>query len=467
MWSILESITEKPDWYTKVFNKKVVAKWESEVPNKDKDAFKFAIQILQGTSLGYKPSKFCDHVPKEDCSQCQRDYLDALSIEDIREWNDDKSKKEIKRILNSDVDPSLILKVLDIDDVFYDSEFDCTHYCDCQQAYNTLKYYVLSKTMPKQQELLDVIELICENEQPDWHPGSKEMVRNIVHPSLHCYIKGVTKLTDGTVEPPTTEDKRYQWLPTNFNVSKHGDVKITSRVNGLDEIKYPEVIPEMEKAFATVLKYIRSVIRKSKGKDFKIKNRTLQVIPKIAIIELNKGKPSYEGGVWHVEGTPYEHIIASVVHYLSVDEGVTPSFLEFRKPVVINEEHIEYEQNDEKYTTVHFGVEKHHEGVMNRYLGLIKCETDKAVIFPNYVQHRVKPFKLEKGHKKGYRAIMTFFIVDPDVKILGTEDVIDSRSYISEEEAIEHRANLMKQRKFFVDELNQEVFEREYSLCEH
>ena len=34
-------------------------------------------------------------------------------------------------------------------------------------------------------------------------------------------------------------------------------------------------------------------------------------------------------------------------------------------------------------------------------------------------------------------------------------------------EAVEHRAALMRERKVFVDEHTQEVFEREFSLCEH
>ncbi|MQY20454.1 hypothetical protein [Nocardia macrotermitis] len=34
-------------------------------------------------------------------------------------------------------------------------------------------------------------------------------------------------------------------------------------------------------------------------------------------------------------------------------------------------------------------------------------------------------------------------------------------------EAKEHRAQLMHERKFFVDTHNEEIYEREFSLCEH
>ena len=84
----------------------------------------------------------------------------------------------------------------------------------------------------------------------------------------------------------------------------------------------------------------------------------LQVIVKVAWIELDQTKPEYKGGSWHVEGTPFEDICVSIVEYLEV-EGLTESFLEFRKPTIINEENVEYPQNDYKYTEHHFGITSH------------------------------------------------------------------------------------------------------------
>ncbi len=35
------------------------------------------------------------------------------------------------------------------------------------------------------------------------------------------------------------------------------------------------------------------------------------------------------------------------------------------------------------------------------------------------------------------------------------------------EQAKEFRSQLMRERKFFVDEHNEKIYEREFSLCEH
>ena len=58
----------------------------------------------------------------------------------------------------------------------------------------------------------------------------------------------------------------------------------------------------------------------------------LQVIVKLASIELNPEKPEYEGGSWHVEGQLNEHICASALYYYD-SENITDSFLAFRHQI--------------------------------------------------------------------------------------------------------------------------------------
>ena len=65
----------------------------------------------------------------------------------------------------------------------------------------------------------------------------------------------------------------------------------------------------------------------------------LQVIVKIASIELTPEKPSYSGGNWHVEGMRNERIVATACMYLQND-NCTESMLEFRTTV----QDPEYEQ---------------------------------------------------------------------------------------------------------------------------
>jgi len=59
-------------------------------------------------------------------------------------------------------------------------------------------------------------------------------------------------------------------------------------------------------------------------------HRGLQIIVKLANIELTPEKPSYEGGTWHVEGQMNEHICATALYYYD-NVNITESHLAFRQ----------------------------------------------------------------------------------------------------------------------------------------
>lgn len=61
----------------------------------------------------------------------------------------------------------------------------------------------------------------------------------------------------------------------------------------------------------------------------KFRKSGLQVIVKIASIELTPQKPYFPEGSWHVEGQMNEHICATALYYLD-SENITPSSLSFR-----------------------------------------------------------------------------------------------------------------------------------------
>ena len=62
------------------------------------------------------------------------------------------------------------------------------------------------------------------------------------------------------------------------------------------------------------------------------KDRGLQIIVKLANIELSPEKPDYEGGSWHIEGQMNERICASALYYYD-SKNITESFLAFRHRV--------------------------------------------------------------------------------------------------------------------------------------
>lgn len=128
---------------------------------------------------------------------------------------------------------------------------------------------------------------------PDWHPGSNDMVQDLVHPSMYPLVyarsrvfqdevvdvddaiekwagkgtiipKGDSALDpggasnqrfyshDGSV-PPWYWSDTYQWLPSNLAFRDDGSVKFTSYINNLHPNRYPEIYATIEKLVETVL----------------------------------------------------------------------------------------------------------------------------------------------------------------------------------------------------------------------
>lgn len=87
----------------------------------------------------------------------------------------------------------------------------------------------------------------------DYHPNSNEIVRDLVHPGLYSYVKGVTPVQALNEYIPTDlqqdvkkdfwgrqyEDSVYQWLPTYFLVLQDGKCIIQDYINNLTPQEQP------------------------------------------------------------------------------------------------------------------------------------------------------------------------------------------------------------------------------------
>eukprot|EP01091_Cochliopodium_minus_P005949 TRINITY_DN1583_c0_g1_i1.p1 TRINITY_DN1583_c0_g1~~TRINITY_DN1583_c0_g1_i1.p1 ORF type:complete len:504 (-),score=168.79 TRINITY_DN1583_c0_g1_i1:75-1547(-) len=476
IWHLLHAMTISSEWYERVFDEKIIKKWLEEVTeqvNSDKkipkdkieDSFYTALRILRTSAQGVSFAPVCTWGDDTMCKNCE-----DLAISRVKS---DPNSYDIDDIATAER-YELIEAFSDVNDNF------CNHVlCECTAPDHKLSSYVSYTSeglVPKElrEKLLESTQKMMEKIPIDWHPGSDEKVRDLIHPSMYCYVKGVSSLKDGKVEEKVDERFQYQWLPSEFGVDKDGKVKVNSYINNLDTEQFPEFSGLVGELFESYLPSFEKVVKKN------LKGKNLQVIVKVGSTHLKKEKKTFGGGSWHVEGMVHERIVASGIHYLKV-EGITESFLEFRKPTIINEKDYElgYPQSNSKFTTHHYGISpgSHHEGQMNRYLGLIKCQEGASVVFPNTLQHHVKNFSLEEGKDKGERIIIAFFLIDPDHRIISTSDVLpqqkDSKSKekskvtFTEEEAKHHRERLMFHRKYFVDLLNKKVYERSFSLCEH
>ncbi|MET8968074.1 DUF4246 domain-containing protein [Streptomyces hydrogenans] len=196
-----------------------------------------------------------------------------------------------------------------------------------------------------------------------------------------------------------------------------------------------------------------------------LRGRRLQVIVKLATIHLTPDRPEYAGGSWHVEGMLNERIVSTGIHYWD-GENITESRLGFRAAL----DDPEYEQNDDEGLREVYGLED--EDALNQVLGSVPTPAGRCLAFPNVLQHRVGPFRLADPARPGHRKILAFFLVDPSEPIVSTSDVPPQQPWAATStmtlaEARGFREELMRERTFFVDEHNEQMYEREFSLCEH
>jgi hypothetical protein len=108
----------------------------------------------------------------------------------------------------------------------------------------------------------------------DWHPGSNNMVLNLVHPSMYCYINGISetmgwnvgvKNIDKNPKVETVNNNKsnklikksysrsdtYQWLPTDVHIDKSGRAKFLSYINNIhpDQTRLYETLEKILERF--------------------------------------------------------------------------------------------------------------------------------------------------------------------------------------------------------------------------
>lgn len=156
------------------------------------------------------------------------------------------------------------------------------------------------------------------------------------------------------------------------------------------------------------------------------RNYGLQVIVKLASIELTPDNPRYPGGNWHLEGMKNEHIVATSIYYYDV-ENVTPSSLSFRQHADLDEMALQYEQDDHEPLSTVFGTNSMRDEPAVQELGGISTPEGRILAFPNTLQHKVEPFELVDKTKPGHRRFLVLWLVDPHFRIFSTRNVPPQR----------------------------------------
>ncbi|KAH6597706.1 hypothetical protein BASA50_004311 [Batrachochytrium salamandrivorans] len=109
----------------------------------------------------------------------------------------------------------------------------------------------------------------------DWHPGTDNMVLDLIHPSLFCLVYGLTLIpsfslrsqafsgisweslqhNQSVADIPTFDcsskfsSRRFQWLPSEFYVDKDGHVSINSYINNLNPVWHPDLYKTIASVF--------------------------------------------------------------------------------------------------------------------------------------------------------------------------------------------------------------------------
>jgi hypothetical protein len=329
-----------------------------------------------------------------------------------------------------------------------------------------------------------LIDKIISGEPKDYHPGSNNVVLDVVHPSLNCYVHGETKVIKELAEKyentslysgydfwgRSYEGSKYQLLPSQFKVDDDGITNIESYINNLDHIKYPEAHGVIGRLFKQTLPHFELICNSlrndfvndkwNREKDLvrdhviPLRNRSLQVITKVVEYRVND-EVDFDG-VWHVEGMSHENILATAVCVVSRSDNFSGAEISFMRPYYEPEgdELIECTPQNAQLFLMEAG------GGPVRPLGTLATPKGRIVAFPNSHIHRLSHMGSTDG-KDATRRIVVFWLINPDRPIISTADVEPQQG--NRKKAKAHRLKLMEERKREKSGFNN----REISLCEH
>ncbi|KAL5335221.1 hypothetical protein BJX70DRAFT_390846 [Aspergillus crustosus] len=284
-----------------------------------------------------------------------------------------------------------------------------------------------NKSGPKLQAAVRPLEDVPEDKK-DYHPRSDNKVVDLVHPSLFPLIYGRTRVLRDTVigvddcfsaighgipldipdtaapryrwQIPAAYSNKFQWLPSNMEFTADGACHIASYINNLHPAKHRELYAVIEEVLTKSIPLwnirlnrplglprrlppIRRVFRSRPPVDLreKFRDQGLQVIVKLANIELTPERPEYAGGAWAYRGS----CASSASHQTTATTPTAPDF--------------------------------------TQGLGSVSTPSGRLLTFPNPLQHRVSPFELRDRSKPGHRKILALFLIDPNRSVVSTANV--------------------------------------------
>ncbi|KAF8864890.1 hypothetical protein BDZ45DRAFT_613502 [Acephala macrosclerotiorum] len=557
MLEIMDWLTDKPNWYEKVFDDKIVQKWKEEaMATEGRDVsqkmvdwiieelrYKAGIFKETGTISVYNGDvvKSDDAVPESIKLRLREQVRKLENVpEKYKDWHPGSNGQVLDL-----VHPSLFPLIYGQSRVVENELIDLKGCIESSGKGNTIplpkeeiprfvQRYSLQPYSKKFQWLPCEVDISNEdgsakitsyinNLHPHRHRELYQIIESVIAKAIPLWNKTLTPLREcNTYQRISYTETVFDPDPDNMSEDEkpqqeHGETEdqYWERVNDWEEAIRKAVQPEPG-VFRTPEEYHaqertpgqyydRDMKRQMPRPGVDIRRdyskRGLQVIVKLANIELTPKNPQYDGGSWHVEGQLNEHVCATALYYYD-SENITDSRLAFRQQSSGDDaDEIGYPQSVHGWLTEIFGCEQ--DGPAMQDVGAILCREGRLITFPNILQHQVQPFKLRDPTKPGYRKILALFLVDPGIRIISTanvppqqkdwwsehinnqmtrsgkamgklsnelkekivEDVDDFP--ISMEKAKELRLELMAERSVFVS-AHEDVFKQHtFNLCEH
>ncbi|GFF36104.1 hypothetical protein IFM58399_04436 [Aspergillus lentulus] len=536
MMRALNSITDKPDWEKKVFVEEITAKWRKEIMDSGEDItptmMNWIIKEAQWKAKVFQDTKhvvaFDAGVVKshtaigEDLRQMLRDAVRPL--EDVPEELKDYHPGSDDKVVDL-VHPSLFpvvygrtrilhRKLIGLEDFLnhvgegkvlaVPPEEEATATVDRDWGSVHRPYSRKFQWLPCDVHFADNgecrIASYINNLHPKKHQPLYQVIEKILTQTIPLWNKTLTLVRDDYKRIPYDEveyDEHPEPEPQPANEEDEYSDEYGQRY---DEWQKREPIrrPEPDEFAPRVLEAEGQV---NLREDFA--QNGLQVIVKLANIELTPEKPEYEGGSWHVEGQLNEHICASAIYYYD-SENITDSRLAFRQRANTEEvSSISYEQSRHEFLQEIFGLDNEaawNEGNVTQVIGSVDTRQGRLLTFPNSLQHQVSPFALADRTKPGHRKILAFFLIDPHLSIISSANVppqqedwwkerqevvgkllserlpAELQNMVNEdleatpitlEEAKRYRRELMEERSNKSQEQNRDFEMGEFNLCEH
>ncbi|KAF9774553.1 hypothetical protein IL306_007417 [Fusarium sp. DS 682] len=275
---------------------------------------------------------------------------------------------------------------------------------------------------PKHRDIYETVEKLIERALPAWdHRVS--FVRN-----YHIIAAGRTKPRFPRPENPDDENEA-NWTPSIDDFTPHDAA----------EVEYEEIIRDEDgdliydtrkkRAWEEIREPVQPKAPEFETWEYGVKPgeslyehfKDLQVIVKMASIELTPDKPTFPAGGWHVEGLMNEHIVATALYYLD-SENVKPSYLQFRMRTDSYQEDWNIGQDSFGWMEQVYGTNLRGGGCLQRY-GKVETKQGRLLAFPNVFHHRVSPVELEDKTKPGHRRFIALWLVDPLTRVINTGNV--------------------------------------------